>query len=67
MDALPAVARRLHHCRDLGTEEPFDFITYFEYDENDTDVFDTLVKRLRGTEEWRYVDREVDIRLVKQT
>ena len=28
MDALPAVARRLHHCRDLGTDEPFDFITY---------------------------------------
>jgi len=23
---LPATARRLHHCRDLGTEEPFDFL-----------------------------------------
>ena len=67
MEALPAVARRLHHCRDLGTDEPFDFVTYFEYDENDVGVFDTLVGRLRGTEEWRYVDREVDIRLVKRT
>ena len=23
---LPAVARRLHHCRDLGPDEPFDFL-----------------------------------------
>lgn len=65
MDALPAVARRLHHCRDLGTDEPFDFITYFEYDEADVEVFETLVARLRATEEWGYVDREVDIRLVR--
>ncbi len=26
MDYLPAVARRLHHCRDLGSPEPFDFL-----------------------------------------
>ena len=26
---LPAVARQLYHCRDLG--EPFDFLTWFEY------------------------------------
>jgi hypothetical protein len=26
---LPAVARRLHHGRDLG--EPFDFLTWFEF------------------------------------
>src|SRR2546428_7160638 len=26
---LPAIARRLYHCRDLG--EPFDFLTWFEY------------------------------------
>src|SRR5690242_7460407 len=25
---LPAVARRLHHCRDLGEHEPFDFLTW---------------------------------------
>ena len=24
---LPAIARRLHHCRDLGESEPFDFLT----------------------------------------
>jgi hypothetical protein len=58
---LPAVARQLHHCRDLG--ETFDFLTWFEYDANNEAAFDDLVRRLRETEEWRYVDREVDIRL----
>src|SRR5215467_14110459 len=28
---LPAIARRLHHCRDLSENEPFDFLTWFEY------------------------------------
>src|SRR5581483_8153983 len=28
MKYLPAVARRLHHCRDLGQDEPFDFLTW---------------------------------------
>ena len=29
LEYLPAVARRLHHGRDLG--EPFDFLTWFEF------------------------------------
>jgi len=58
---LPAVARRLHHCRDLA--EPFDFLTWFEYAPADAAAFDELVVLLRGTEEWSFVDREVDIRL----
>lgn len=61
MDYLPAVARRLHHSRDLG--EPFDFLTWFEYAPEDSDDFETLVRRLRATAEWRYVERETDIRL----
>lgn len=60
---LPAVARRLHHCRDLGAEEPFDFLTWFEYAPSDAAAFDELVARLRTSEEWHYVEREVDIRL----
>jgi hypothetical protein len=60
---LPAVARRLHHCRDLG--EPFDFITWFEYGPENERGFEELVSLLRKTEEWTYVDREVDIRLVR--
>lgn len=60
---LPAVARRLHHSRDLG--EPFDFLTWFEYAPADTAAFDDLVAALRATEEWNYVEREVDIRLAR--
>ena len=60
---LPAVARRLHHCRDLGPAEPFDFITWFEYAPADSDSFEELVRALRASPEWQYVDREVDIRL----
>jgi hypothetical protein len=57
------VARRLHHGRDLG--EPFDFLTRFEYAPDDADRFEELVSRLRATEEWTYVAREIDIRLVR--
>jgi len=61
---LPAVARRLHHCRDLG--EPFDFLTWFEYAPSDTEAFEELVGILRQSDEWSYVEREVDIRLVRE-
>jgi chlorite dismutase len=60
---LPAIARRLHHCRDLSEYEPFDFLTWFEYAPSDSAAFEKLVSELRATEEWKYVDREVDIRL----
>jgi len=62
---LPAIARRLHHCRDLGGNEPFDFITWFEFAPAHSAAFDELVAALRASPEWQYVDREVDIRLVQ--
>lgn len=58
---LPAVARRLFHCRELG--EPFDFLTWFEYAPKDAGAFEELVRRLRESPEWSFVEREVDIRL----
>jgi chlorite dismutase len=58
---LPGIARRLYHARDLG--EPFDFLTWFEFAETDAGAFDDLTGRLRETEEWRYVVREVEVRL----
>ncbi|QCK84418.1 chlorite dismutase [Phreatobacter aquaticus] len=61
LDYLPAIARRLHHSRDLG--ERFDFLTWFEFAPEHEGDFNKLVARLRQTEEWRYVTREVDIRL----
>jgi hypothetical protein len=61
LDYLPAVARRLHHGRDLGAE--FDFLTWFEFPPSAAAEFDELLRRLRATEEWTYVEREVEIRV----
>lgn len=58
---LPAVARQLYHCRDLG--QPFDFLTWFEYAPEYASAFEDSVAALRATAEWTYVEREVDIRL----
>jgi chlorite dismutase len=58
---LPQVARQLYHCRDLG--EPFDFITWFEYAPEHATMFEELVAMLRMTEEWNFVEREIDVRL----
>lgn len=63
LEYLPGVARRLYHCRELG--EPFDFLTWFEYPPAESDAFERLVERLRATREWKYVSREVDIRLIR--
>lgn len=63
LEYLPAVARRLHHGRELG--EPFDFLTWFEFAPEHEAAFDELVRRLRASEEWRYVEREVEIRLAR--
>src|SRR5262245_35868689 len=65
LDYLPAVARRLHHCRDLAENAPFDFLTWFEFTPGEAVKFDELLHRLRETPEWRYVEREVDVRLRK--
>jgi hypothetical protein len=62
---LPAIARRLHHCRDLGGAEPFDFITWFEYAPEHGSAFDELVAALRASPEWQYVEREADFRLIR--
>ncbi len=62
---LPAVARRLYHCRDLGDDEPCDFLTWFEYASSDSTAFDQLVAELRASEEWTYVEREIEIRVVR--
>ena len=63
LDYLPAIARTLYHARDLG--EPFDFLTWFEFAPEAARDFEQLVRRLRATEEWTYVERELDIRLAR--
>lgn len=62
---LPAVARRLLHCRDLATEEPFDFIGFLDFASGDEAAFTEMMSELRSTKEWSFMDREVDIRLAK--
>lgn len=64
LEYLPAVARRLHHSRDLG--EPFDFLTWFEFAPAHAGAFDELVGRLRASEEWSYVEREVHVGLTRE-
>jgi hypothetical protein len=45
--------------------EPFDFLTWFEFTPEHAAAFEELVRRLRGTEEWAYVEREIDLRLAR--
>ncbi|WP_374335900.1 chlorite dismutase [Methyloversatilis sp.] len=59
---LPAVARRLHHCRDLSADEPFDFLTWFEFAPEHEAAFDHLLDLLRASPEWAYVEREFELR-----
>lgn len=66
MQFLPAIARRLHHCRDLGPDEPFDFLTWFEYSPADAPAFEDLVGQLRRSPEWAFVNREIDLRLERE-
>lgn len=63
LEYLPEIARQLHHSRDLG--EPFDFLTWFEFAPEHTAIFNKLLVQLRASKEWAFVEREVDIRLVK--
>lgn len=63
MKYLPAIARQLYHSRDLGEE--FDFLTWFEFRSEDQALFDDMIYAFRETEEWKYVEREIDLRLKK--
>jgi chlorite dismutase len=49
LEYLPAVARRLHHSREL--QEPFDFLAWLEYAPEHSDAFEELLQRLRNTKE----------------
>lgn len=63
MPYLPRIARRLYQARELG--EPFDFLTWFEFAPAHAGAFDELLGMLRSREEWAYVEREVEVRLVR--
>ena len=63
MKYVSAIARRLFHSRELL--EPFDFLTWFEFTPEHEAAFDEMVHAMRETEEWKYVVREVDLRLTR--
>jgi hypothetical protein len=64
MKYLPRIARRLYQSRELG--EHFDFLTWFEFAPEHAAAFDELLGMLRSREEWTFVEREVEIRLVRR-
>ena len=53
--------RKIFHSRDIGEE--FDFLAWFEFEPKNKSVFDDLLGYLRQTEEWKYVTREIDVRV----
>lgn len=63
MQYLPRIARRLYQARELGDD--FDFLTWFEFAPEHAAAFDELLGLLRSREEWRYVEREVEVRLIR--
>lgn len=63
MKYLPAIARQLYHSRDLGEE--FDFLTWFEFRPEHANLFDEMIQAFRQTLEWSFVEREIDLRLMK--
>ncbi|WP_394778207.1 chlorite dismutase family protein, partial [Undibacterium sp.] len=50
MHYLPAVARKLYHCRDLSDSEPFDFLTWFEFAPEHESAFNRLLAELRASD-----------------
>ena len=65
LNYLPAIARKRFQCRDLIADEPFDFLTWFEFTPTDVAAFDDLLAAVRASPEWAYVEREADIRVVR--
>ena len=60
---LETIQRKLFHSRDIG--EKFDFLAWFEFEPKHKSLFDDLLGYLRQTEEWKYVTREIDIRVIR--
>jgi hypothetical protein len=62
------VYRRLYHARYLQPRVPYDFLTYFEFDDAHRHDFRLLLDALRSSErnpEWAYVVLEYEIWMTK--
>ena len=63
------IYRKLYHARYFETLPRYDFLTYFEFNEKDSDDFRALLKDLRNVEqnpEWKYVEMETEIWMTKK-
>lgn len=60
---VETIFRKLYHSRYLGS--PYDFLTYFEFPNDSADYFRQLLKELRETSEWRYVEDEFEAWMTK--
>ena len=61
--SLSTLFRRWQHRCDLSQQ--FDCVTWFEYEPRDANAFDDLLADWRASEEWKSVDRECEVRLVR--
>ena len=62
------IFRRLYHTRYIDPSAPYDFLTYFEFNEADAPDFRMMISELRDVKrnpEWLYVDYEYEIWMTK--
>ena len=62
------VFRKLYHSRYIGASAPYDFLTYFEFNNHKRDDFKMLLNELRDTSrnpEWSYIELEYEIWMKK--
>ena len=62
------IFRRLYHTRYIDPAAPYDFLTYFEFNEADAPDFRKMIAELRDVKnnpEWLYVDFEYEVWMTK--
>lgn len=62
------IFRRLYHARYIDPAAPYDFLTYFEFNEADAPEFRKMISELRDVKrnpEWLYVDFEYEVWMTK--
>lgn len=60
---VETIFRKLYHSRYYGSG--YDFLTYFEFPKDATEMFQKLLRELRETEEWKYVSEEYEVWMTK--
>ncbi len=59
----PAISRRIH--RALDRDAPFDVLTWFEFPPDQQPEVNDMLTGLRESHEWPFVERAVQIRLIR--